>query len=119
VPKTGVEFRDETGSSPVRTARGGAICSPLFFMHHFVYIIYSPTWDIFYKGYTTHPSRRLLEHNSDLSRFTAGKGPWILVYLKEFLAKREALVEERRLKCLNRRSLELLIQSSGLNDISI
>ena len=40
------------------------------------------------------------------------KGPWVLVYSKAFGTKKEALVEELRLKKLNRKSIETLIQNS-------
>ncbi|HMM12793.1 MAG TPA: GIY-YIG nuclease family protein [Bacteroidales bacterium] len=75
----------------------------------YVYIIYSSACDEYYKGVTEHPDQRLAEHNADKSRHTSGKGPWQLVYLKPFVLKREALIEERRLKRLNRRSLLKLI----------
>lgn len=75
----------------------------------FVYIIYSEGFDVYYKGITEDPARRLSEHNEDKSRYTAGKGPWKIVYLNNFIDKREALIEEKRLKSLNRQSLEKLI----------
>ncbi|GAB1417978.1 hypothetical protein MASR2M12_07430 [Bacteroidales bacterium] len=76
---------------------------------YYVYIIFSPSSDIFYKGYTSNPEKRLWEHNNDLSQYTATKGPWELVYLKAFDNKKSALTEEKRLKNLNRKSIERLI----------
>ena len=73
------------------------------------YIIYSVKSDIYYKGVSDDISRRLWEHNYDKSRYTAGKGPWELSYTHKWETKKEALVEELRLKKLNRKSLELLI----------
>ncbi|MCC7317117.1 MAG: GIY-YIG nuclease family protein [Bacteroidales bacterium] len=78
---------------------------------YYTYIIYSSSHTIFYKGITDNPERRLFEHNNNLSRFTADKGPWEMVYLKEWATKREALIEEKRIKRLNVRSLELLIRN--------
>ena len=78
-------------------------------MKYFVYIIYSPQFDLYYKGYSTDPQKRLLAHNSDESRFTRGKGPWELVYTKGFETKQEALKEEIRLKKLNRISIKRII----------
>jgi len=75
---------------------------------YYTYIIYSTSADVFYKGFSTEPMHRLCEHNNDLSHYTSGKGPWKLVYLKEFETKREALIDEKRLKKLNRRSIEIL-----------
>jgi len=87
-------------------------------MSYFTYILYSERSDLYYKGFTENYSRRLDEHNSGKGRYSDGKGPWALVYLKEFSTKREALIEERRLKRLNRRSLEALIKSSKHEDYS-
>ena len=81
----------------------------LMIMQYFVYILKSDKSDVFYKGYTTDLSRRLFEHNNGLSRYTSDKGPWKLIYFKEFETKKEALIEELRLKKLNRRSIEKII----------
>ncbi len=56
---------------------------------YYVYIIHSQRKDIFYKGYTQYPEKRLFEHNNGLSRYTKGKGPWKLVYLEKFKTKKE------------------------------
>lgn len=79
-------------------------------MYH-VYILYCHAHDLYYKGYTENLSIRLIEHNEGLSRYTSGKGPWELVYQKMFETKREALIEERRIKKLNRESLKKLIEN--------
>ena len=78
-------------------------------MDHFVYIIYSDEFDLYYKGYSLNPDQRLIQHNNQESRYTAGKGLWRLVYKKAFLTKREALAEERRIKRLNRTAILKLI----------
>jgi len=75
----------------------------------YVYIIYSESRDVYYKGMTRNPEKRLQEHNENTSRYTSGRGPWEYVYIQKYLTKREALIEENRLKKLNRRSLERLI----------
>ncbi|WP_347050156.1 GIY-YIG nuclease family protein [Flavobacterium olei] len=75
----------------------------------YVYIIYSKTFDVYYKGFSENISQRLLYHNDNNSRYTSNKGPWELVYSKAFETKKEALIEELRLKKLNRKSLETLI----------
>jgi putative endonuclease len=79
---------------------------------HYVYIIYSQRLDIYYKGITQHPEKRLFEHNNNLSRFTAGKGPWEMVYLEESSSKTDALFREKQLKRLNRKSIKLLLKKS-------
>ncbi len=98
------------GSSPVRTARREAFTLPFFVMRYYVYIIYSQSHDIYYKGYSTRPFDRLNEHNNDESRYTSGKGPWELVFVQEFPTKREALQKEKSLKRANRKYIEWLIK---------
>ena len=75
---------------------------------YFVYIIKNHQ-GLFYKGFTQNLDKRIFEHNNDLSRYTSGKSPWVLVYFKEFETK--TLKEELRLKKLNAASIERLIRS--------
>jgi len=77
---------------------------------YYVYIIHSQQKEVFYKGYTQHPEKRLFEHNNGLSRYTKGKDPWKMVYLEEFKTKKEALIRERQLKRVNPKYLRWLIQ---------
>jgi len=77
----------------------------------YVYIIYSKDFDVYYKGFTENVTQRLHYHNENRSRYTSNKGIWELVYSKVFETKKEALVEELRLKKLNRKSIEVLIQN--------
>ncbi|MFV8360428.1 GIY-YIG nuclease family protein [Flavobacterium sp. LS1P3] len=77
---------------------------------YFVYIIKNHQ-GLFYKGFTQDLGKRIFEHNNDLSRYTSGKSPWVLVYFKEFETKTEALKEELRLKKLNVTSIERLLSS--------
>jgi putative endonuclease len=72
-------------------------------MSHYVYIIFSASHDIYYKGYSSRPYERLKEHNEDKSRYTSGKGPWSLVFLFEFHTKMDALQKEKSLKIANRK----------------
>ena len=85
-------------------------------MPFYVYIIYSSTVNEYYKGVSEDPLRRLNEHNFNKSRHTAEKGPWVMVYLHSYETKREALIEELRLKRLQVRSIEKLI-SSEMNSV--
>ena len=78
---------------------------------YYVYIIYSKDFDLYYKGFSENILQRLLYHNENRSRYTSNKGPWELVYSKGFETKKEALTEELRLKKLNRKSIENLIQT--------
>ena len=84
-------------------------------MDYYVYIIQSETFGIYYKGYTTNPESRLLQHNSGESRYTSGKGPWKLVYLEKMKDKRSALIREKQLKRANISYIKwLLSQDSNI-----
>ncbi len=75
----------------------------------YVYILHSKLLQIYYKGFTTDFSKRLEYHNSGKSTYTSKAADWELVYVKSFEVKREALIEEKRLKKLNKASLQRLI----------
>ncbi|MFN7675835.1 GIY-YIG nuclease family protein [Flavobacterium sp.] len=78
----------------------------------YVYILYSKSSNLYYKGFTTDLIKRLENHLSGKSKYTSTKTDWILVYSKEFEIKKEALIEEKRLKKLNRASIEKLISNN-------
>jgi len=78
-------------------------------MSHYVYIIYSESSDVHYKGEAVDVYKRLEAHNSGMSTYTRGKGPWRLVYIEEFSTRTEALKREKMLKRQNRRYIEWLI----------
>ncbi|MBL0065562.1 MAG: GIY-YIG nuclease family protein [Bacteroidetes bacterium] len=80
-------------------------------MMFFVYIIYSSSHDVYYKGVSEEPLRRLEEHNSDRSRYTSGKGPWELVYTEQLPTKRDALIREKQIKKWNRETIERAINT--------
>ena len=82
----------------------------------YLYIIYSKSADVYYKGITENLEKRLFQHNNNLTRYSADKAPWIFVFLKEVETKKEVLIEEKRIKKLNRRSLELMFKSKE-NDL--
>lgn len=75
----------------------------------YVYIIYSKSLSVYYKGFTTELIKRLEYHNSGKSTYTSKVNDWEFVYSNSFETKREALIEEKRLKKLNRYSIEKLI----------
>jgi putative endonuclease len=75
----------------------------------YVYILYSESRDEFYKGISENVERRLEEHNEGMSRYTKSGIPWRIVYKKAMDDKRSAIIEEKRVKQLNRRSILLLI----------
>jgi putative endonuclease len=66
----------------------------------YVYIIESKTSAKWYYGFTERPEERIKEHNGDHHHYTANKGPWKLIFLREFENRYEALQFEKRLKKL-------------------
>ncbi|SHE85396.1 putative endonuclease [Flavobacterium fontis] len=74
-----------------------------------VYILFSPTLDVYYKGFTSNIELRIDYHLNSKSPYTSKTNDWILVYERKFEIKREALIEEKRLKKLNRKSILDLI----------
>ena len=79
-------------------------------MAYFVYILYSAETDVYYKGFSTDVVKRLEYHLSSEHKFTSKAKDWKIVYTREFPTKTEAIIEEKRLKKLNRRSIEQLIK---------
>ncbi|WP_036151657.1 GIY-YIG nuclease family protein [Maribacter forsetii] len=73
--------------------------------NHYVYIIYSASHDVYYKGYSTDYTMRLEQHNQGKTTYTKNKGPWKLVYAEELDSKKEALIKEKMLKRQNRQYL--------------
>ena len=78
----------------------------------YVYILYSKSSNLYYKGFSTNLIKRLENHLSGKSKYTSTKTDWVLVYSKEFEIKKDALIEEKRLKKLNRASIEKLISNN-------
>src|SRR5690348_13383498 len=72
--------------------------SGFFVSMYTVYILESIQFGTYYIGYTDSISRRLEEHNAGLSRFTASKRPWKLVYTEVFELKSDAIKREIFLK---------------------
>jgi putative endonuclease len=83
-------------------------------MNYFVYILYSSSNDIYYKGFSEDVEQRLIYHNSNKSKYTAHKGPWVIVYLDHFEDKTAALKREKQLKRQNRAYILWLIQSKKI-----
>ena len=71
-------------------------------MKYFVYIIYSPGSDIFYKGYTTDVGTRVHRHNSGREKSTKAYSPWILLWATKKDSRSQAMALERKLKNLDR-----------------
>jgi putative endonuclease len=78
---------------------------------HYVYIIYSLSFDKYYKGYSLNPQKRLLYHNAKRSRYTSHFTPWEIVHIEEFEDKTLALKREKGLKKYSKQQIRDLIKS--------
>ncbi len=76
---------------------------------YYVYILESEVDGTFYKGISQDFLKRLLQHNSGESLFTKNKMPWKIIFVQVFETKKEALIQERRLKRCNKEYLRWLI----------
>ena len=66
----------------------------------YLYILYSPKLNRYYKGVSDHPEQRLVEHNTAIkaSAYTAAASDWELVFQLKCENKTQALKIERYLK---------------------
>jgi putative endonuclease len=76
---------------------------------YYVYILESEVDGDFYKGSTQDYMKRLEQHNNGESEFTATKRPWKLIFVQVFETKKEALIQEKKLKRCNKEYLRWLI----------
>ena len=63
-----------------------------------VYLLQSHRDGTYYVGWTTEPSRRLVEHNRGASPYTRRKRPWRLIGVEWHRSAEEAKAHERALK---------------------
>ena len=88
---------------------------------HYTYIIESIKTGRWYYGYTSDLSRRLEGHNKGLNVSTRNRGPWKLIFIREFESTTEAIAFEQVLKryrnkeFLKKRSIVLLIEPINQN----
>jgi putative endonuclease len=64
---------------------------------YFVYILENQAGKL-YIGQTVDLSRRLIEHNEIGKGYTSKYRPWVLVWSKGFITRKESMREERYLK---------------------
>lgn len=65
---------------------------------YYVYVLQSERDDKFYTGFTHDLNKRIEEHNSKISKATAGRTPLNLVYYEFCLNHKDAMKRERYLK---------------------
>ena len=63
-----------------------------------VYVLHSTKYDRLYIGQTKDIDRRLIEHNSGLSKSTKHYLPWKLIHTEVFNTRAEAMKREKELK---------------------
>jgi putative endonuclease len=83
----------------------------------FVYIIHSPSADVYYVGQTNDFSLRLQRHNSGQETYTRIYAPWEKVLVLSKPSRSEAMKLERRLKNLNRERLLAFIEKYSADGI--
>ena len=65
---------------------------------YFTYILQSETTEGLYIGQAANIIERVERHNSNRARWTRNKGPWKLIFFKEFQTRSDAIKLERKLK---------------------
>ncbi len=79
-------------------------------MPYYLYILYSPSGDVYYIGYTSDLERWLLSHLSHHKGFTGKFKDWEIVYTESYKSKSEAYKRERQIKkWKSRQMIEALI----------
>ncbi len=64
-----------------------------------VYVLYSAKYDKIYIGYTSNLIARFHGHNSlSPTGFTKRFRPWVVVHVDFYDSKKEAMIQEKRLK---------------------
>ncbi|MCX6258916.1 MAG: GIY-YIG nuclease family protein [Bacteroidia bacterium] len=64
----------------------------------YVYVIESQSSGLLYIGQSKSPYKRLIDHNRGASPYTKDKGPWAIIFLKEFESRTDAILFEKKLK---------------------
>jgi len=84
-----------------------------------VYVLYSPTYNKIYIGYTSDLPNRLLSHNELATKgYTIRYRPWVVIHTEEFEIKSKAIIRESKLKTANGRKFvwEIINKDFGSSD---
>ncbi|MBU4478846.1 MAG: GIY-YIG nuclease family protein [Candidatus Omnitrophica bacterium] len=73
----------------------------------------------YYAGYTNDLGKRIKEHNAGKrgAKYTRGRGPVRVVWVKEYRELKSALRTERTIKALTRKQKELLVNGRRLDKV--
>jgi putative endonuclease len=64
-----------------------------------IYVLYSPTFNQIYVGYSSNVQERLRSHNELAKKgWTIRFRPWALIHIESFETKKEAMAREKQLK---------------------
>ena len=81
---------------------------------YFTYILYSPSIDKYYTGYTENLGLRISRHNPGWGKFSSRGIPWKLVYNEEFENKSDAIKRENEIKSKKSKNyIKNLIRHAG------
>jgi len=79
------------------------------------YILISESTGKLYIGQTNNLNARISRHNSNRNFTTKNKGPWRLLFSKEFNTRSEAMLYEKKLKSIkNKEYLMSLVDKNKL-----
>ena len=81
-----------------------------------VYVLYSPSHNKIYIGFTSNIEQRMLSHNQLTTKgYTVKFRPWILIHTEVFETKSEAMKREKELKSANgRKFIWSLIENKAI-----
>ena len=83
-------------------------------MKYYMYILFSQKMNRYYIGYTSDLEKRLIEHNTGISTFTAKAQDWKLLYNEAFDSRQEAHQRELEIKKKkSRKYIEWLITKTN------
>ena len=74
---------------------------------YYTYIIQSESSEKLYIGQTNNLEARIIRHNSSKNFTTKNKGPWKLLFSRDFMTRSEVMIYEKKLKSF--KSKEYLI----------
>ena len=68
-------------------------------MRYFVYVLFSPSYNQIYIGFTRDPDKRFISHNKLAKKgWTIRYRPWSLIHKEGFETKKQAMTREKELK---------------------
>ncbi len=83
-------------------------------MAYYLYILQSQTTGNLYIGQTNDLDDRVLRHNTGQNKSTKGRGPWVLIFSKQFDTRAEAMQLEKQMKSWkNPQKVKAWMQAQG------